>query len=184
MPVRYCDRYTIRLCRDYPEHLFIFGDNWEAGGTGGTAILRWEPNALGIPTKWAPRRDEDAYFADKDLPVVIKRIVEIASGIRRELVKGRTVIFPAGGIGTGLAELPTRAPAIFRLIDEELEKIGASAKGGRPDFPGRKDEAARLRGKDVQRRGDDEKGPRRGREEAHGDRRDRGRGEGSRFHRR
>ena len=36
---------------------------------------------------------------------------------------GRHVIFPAAGIGTGLAELPVRAPVIFAHLQKRMTRL-------------------------------------------------------------
>ena len=59
---------TRALVRSKPGTIFVFGDNMEGRGYGGqAAAMRGEPNAIGVPTKWRPQRDERAYFRDEDL---------------------------------------------------------------------------------------------------------------------
>ena len=42
--------YSKEALRAEPEALFIFGDNCECYGRGGQAVIRYEPNAVGIAT--------------------------------------------------------------------------------------------------------------------------------------
>ena len=41
--------WTIEDVRNKPNYLFLFGDNDVQKGEGGQAIIRYEPNAFGIP---------------------------------------------------------------------------------------------------------------------------------------
>jgi len=66
-PIQTVDRISPELLRENPNKFYLFGDNLEGKGKGGQAIVRDEPNAIGIPTKKAPRRDESAYFTDDEL---------------------------------------------------------------------------------------------------------------------
>ena len=82
---------------------------------------------MGIPTKNWPARDEGAYFTDQDRDrfwaVALPRFVRL----RDHLKAGGTVVWPADGIGTGLAELPRRAPQIWADLERarlKLEAIG------------------------------------------------------------
>ena len=40
-----------------------------------------------------------------------------------ETMEGKTIVWPADGIGTGLAELPKNAPSIHRHIEEFLKRM-------------------------------------------------------------
>jgi hypothetical protein len=104
--------------RRAPETLFVFGDNMKERGAGGQArFMRGEPNAVGIPTKWTPSHTENAFFVDGDFPAVRGLIEARFAILRKHLAAGGDVVWPQDGVGTGLAELPTRAPRIFNLID-------------------------------------------------------------------
>lgn len=113
------DRYTKQLCKDSPDTLFVFGDNVEGFGLGGTACIRMEPNAIGICTKWRPRREEVDYFDDS--PECVHAVLEDLSRLAFRMRSGfNCVAFPRGGIGTGLAELPSRAPKLYGLLTDAL----------------------------------------------------------------
>jgi len=45
------------------------------------------------------------------------------------LIDGRTVVFPKNGLGTGLAQLPERAPRINQKINEFIEEIETLKEG-------------------------------------------------------
>jgi hypothetical protein len=108
--------------------VYVFGDNMARRGYGGQAKeMRGESNAIGVPTKWRPERSEAAYFTDaafqqlnvrSELQYAFDRMEEV-------LASGRNVVIPADGLGTGLAELPRRAPHINRYIEERIAKLEA-----------------------------------------------------------
>jgi hypothetical protein len=103
--------------RPNPLHLFVFGDNMIRCGFGGQAKeCRGEPNAIGIPTKHFPRNDDAAFFHDDDFDGVSARIEQSFEILKAHLAKGGTVVIPKDGIGTGRAELQTRAPKIYKYI--------------------------------------------------------------------
>jgi hypothetical protein len=106
------------MLRQHPDITFVFGDNVLRVGMGGQAKeMRGEPNALGIPTKYSPGMGEQDFFSDRNAARIVKLYI-LAPMLRlmRELQAGRDVAFPADGIGTGLSQLPTRAPQINNLI--------------------------------------------------------------------
>lgn len=124
MPVETVERYTRQMLRDRPEALFVFDDNLARTGRGGLAALcRDEPNAVGIPTKFSPTMKETAFFRDKDFEAV-KGVIDMSFGILvAHLKEGGAVVVPANGIGTGLAQLADRAPAIQGYIALKLRLL-------------------------------------------------------------
>lgn len=104
--------------------LFVFGDNMAREGYGGQAAsMRGEPNAVGIPTKWVPMRTPGSFFCDNDFDrIKITIDFEIAK-LRRHIECGGNVIIPSDGIGTGLADLPNKAPRIFEYIQAQLVSL-------------------------------------------------------------
>ncbi len=99
---------------------YLFGDNMQRRGFGGQAkALRGEPNAIGVPTKWAPDKLNLSYFKDQDLEDqgVIDAITAAFNRAEVELLSGHDIVIPENGIGTGLSELPTRAPKIYFMIE-------------------------------------------------------------------
>jgi hypothetical protein len=118
MPFRTEKFITRRMLRANPETLFAFGDNMKARGFGGQAAeMRGEPNAVGIPTKWVPSNTENSFFCDGDFPAVRGLIEERLQCLKDHLKTGGDVVWPEDGIGTGLAQLMTRAPRVFTLIN-------------------------------------------------------------------
>lgn len=109
--------------RENPDKVYLFGDNLEGTGKGGQAVVRDEPNAIGIPTKKAPRRDAGAYFNDADLQANKDAIDEAFNKIPDEA----TVVIPKDGLGTGLADLANKAPKTFKYLQEKLAELQSSS---------------------------------------------------------
>ena len=115
----------VEQLRSSPKTLFVFGDNMAGWGKGGQAIIRDEPNAVGIPTKRKPATTSDSYFCDEDFAneKVKAKIDEAFLRLKNHLESGGDVIFPADGVGTGLAQLPQRAPIIFEYICSKVREL-------------------------------------------------------------
>lgn len=110
--------YSVEQCLANPQNLYVFGDNTIRKGKGGQAQIRDCENSFGIATKILPTRDEDAYFKDNVYAADI-----IGKDIRAllDLVdKYENIVFPYEGLGTGLSEMPTRCPLVFRLMSNSL----------------------------------------------------------------
>jgi hypothetical protein len=123
----YVRRYYRDEIRANPERLYVFGDNVSTLGRGGQAKeCRGEPNTVGIPTKWHPMMDEGSFFCDGDLAKVRPRIQAEFRTLAAHLASGRDVVWPSDGIGTGLAQLPQRAPAIFGYIERCRKHLEAT----------------------------------------------------------
>ena len=72
MPLIFQDRITSDDLRDHPDRLYLFGDNEQRQGHGGqAAACRGHANAVGIATKRAPERTDNAYWADADYDRII-----------------------------------------------------------------------------------------------------------------
>ena len=120
--------YQSRICRAdlraNPDVLYIFGDNARRFGMGGqAAAMRNEPNAHGIATKASP----GAFFSDLEFDLAAQIIDADLVPVARKLAAGGTVIFPLDGIGTGLSELPTRAPRVWARLVGALLALGIKA---------------------------------------------------------
>lgn len=97
--------------------LYLFGDNVQRVGKGGQAkVCRDEPNCIGVATKLAPTYQESDYMSDDKLAYNIATISRDFLPIIFHLQKGKTVVFPADGIGTGIAKLPEKAPLTYAYI--------------------------------------------------------------------
>lgn len=108
-----------------PGCVYLFGDNVERRGFGGqAAAMRGEPNAIGIATKWAPHNGSSAFFSD-DCLIDIERIM--AADFNAAFVAmhefDKMVVIPADGLGTGLSQLPHRAPQANSVLEEYLRQL-------------------------------------------------------------
>ena len=120
MPVEFNNNLTVSLCRKYPTWAFVFGDNAQRWGTKGQACIRRETNAIGVRTKWKPKMEEDSYFTDDQYDAIVVMIDEDFAPIFELLREGCTVVFPENGLGTGLAEMPRRAPRAYEYLVERI----------------------------------------------------------------
>ena len=121
-------RYNRSTIRSMPDTLFVFGDNLARLGYGGQAAeARGEPNSVGIPTKYSPSRyfdnDSKSFYSAKE---PIKNAFVI---LAQHLKAGHDIVWPADGVGTGLAKLPQCAPAIFDGIERCKEVLFSMARG-------------------------------------------------------
>jgi hypothetical protein len=112
----------------HPDWIFVFGDNTaqfgkrevRTGRRGGQAVIRGLPNAMGVPTKKHPTMAGGAFFDDAELDA---NVAAIASSLRAIEHRATTdlsitrVVFPADGLGTGRAQLATRAPETAKQLD-------------------------------------------------------------------
>ena len=118
--VLYMSHIAREYVRNYPDCIFLFGDNLKGRGYGGQAAeIRGEPNAIGIPTKRYPAMEEGACFKPEDFDT-IKPIVD---RIFESIPKDKTVVIPTSGIGTGLAMLPEKCPALYEYIKQKISEL-------------------------------------------------------------
>lgn len=124
MPVifqKFINREDLQANKDI---LYVFGDNTKRVGMGGQAgAMRGEPNAVGVATKWTPTSGTNAFFNDEDFADVVLIIEEDLKPVIRALTHGEIVIIPLDGLGTGLSELPTRAPKIDRYLKRRIVEL-------------------------------------------------------------
>lgn len=118
--VEIVEEFSNKLCKKYPDKIFVFGDNLIKKGKKGQAIIRDNVNAFGVPTKKYPSNTVDSYFRDtlKDKLTVALRLVEL----RNQAYNGKTIVFPSSGIGTGLADMGQYCPSIFIWMNNFIEK--------------------------------------------------------------
>lgn len=112
MPVILQKFITRQDLRDNPDKIYVFGDNEARQGLGGQAgQMRGEPNAHGIATLKMPEFWTDAEYyrqcqiLDHDFALLFRAKSE-----------DRTIVLPADGIGTGIADLERRAPQTFQYL--------------------------------------------------------------------
>ncbi|WP_340151913.1 hypothetical protein [uncultured Sneathiella sp.] len=104
--------------------LFVFGDNLERKGMGGQAKeMRGEVNAVGIPTKRAPAMSSSAFFTDRDFEEWRQASLPDWRRLFAHAKVGGKIVWPADGIGTGLARLQESAPTIAAAIERNLAAL-------------------------------------------------------------
>ncbi len=109
--------------QEMQDYLFLFGDNDIQRGKGGQAVIRDEPNTIGIPTKKYPSYRDDSFYYDEEYE---ENIVKIDKAFEQVLEKAKNykgIVLPKDGFGTGLAELPTRAPKTLEYINKKIEEL-------------------------------------------------------------
>lgn len=110
--------------RNNPDAVYLFGDNVRRKGMGGqAAAMRGEPNAIGIATKWAPDNRETSFFSDDDLERISPIITEDFLKAFNARSRGLLIVIPADGLGTGLSQLPERAPTVNQLVVDFLDAL-------------------------------------------------------------
>lgn len=119
MPLIYQKHITRDDLRANPDRLYVFGDNVQRKGLRGqAAAMRGEPNARGIATKWRPSLDQTAFFTDDLFNEICRILTNDLIPVAKHLHAGGTVVWPEDGIGTGLSQLPIRAPRVWRILEE------------------------------------------------------------------
>lgn len=112
--------------RRNPNVLYLFGDNHQRTGFGGQAReMRGEPNAIGVRTKWAPTMTAESFFSDSCYNAIVEMVYEDLNPVYHHLRRGKIVIIPEDGLGTGLSQLPQRAPRIAKFLEYTLESMKA-----------------------------------------------------------
>ena len=124
MPFIRVDNITKELVTSHPDWLFLFGDNIARLGFGGqAAVMRGQPNAIGIRTKKFPNWNEQSYFTDAEYEQNCRLIAEDFVRVREALAEGRTVVVSSHGLGTGLSGLQKRAPRTLAYIESVLKEL-------------------------------------------------------------
>ena len=130
MTLLYIRKYTRAYIKAHPDWLFVFGDNLAREGFGGQAKeARGEPNAVGIATKRLPDMTPGAFLTDDDLEIWRASERDTLTTLWEEAKRGRTIVWPLDGIGTGLARLEQKAPEIWNELEQHRMWIdGAEAR--------------------------------------------------------
>ena len=109
-----------------PNALFVYGDNDVHKGVGGQAIIRYFPNTHGIPTKKFPFYYPSAYYTDIDYDNNIIKIEKAFAELLIKAEKYETIYSPEDGLGTGLANLPMKAPKTYAYIKKRVDDLMTS----------------------------------------------------------
>jgi len=121
--------YTRELCQDHRDKFFVFGDNTKRFGMGGQAIIRNQPNAIGIATKILPAMSKESFFSDS-IPSHMLTVLDDIAAVWQLLDEDKTIVIPVnvGGkptLGLERAELPQRAPLIYDAICRHVAEMDA-----------------------------------------------------------
>jgi hypothetical protein len=122
--------YSPALCQRHPDKTFVFGDNTQRFGMGGQAVIRNEPNALGVATKRKPAMTEAAFFKE-GVEADIDNVLADLAKVWAQLKDGGTVVIPVttdGKVSLGLdrAQLRERAPSVYKTIEMHVEEMVAN----------------------------------------------------------
>jgi hypothetical protein len=123
--IGFVKKWTLNSVENDQLCLYIFGDNNVKKGCGGQAIIRHLSNASGIPTKKYPNYDYDSYYSDKDYDNNCLMINEAIDIIKKKLeTKIYTwLVLPEDGFGTGLAQLPKKAPKTYNYMIDQIYEL-------------------------------------------------------------
>lgn len=115
--------WSPEILKQHPTSLFVFGDNDNRMGSKGQACIRGCPNAVGIPTKKYPSFATLSYYSDDEFEENCRKIQQAVQHVVDRYEQGgyTTLIFPQDGLGTGLADLPNKAPLTFRFLNQILK---------------------------------------------------------------
>lgn len=118
------DWFSREQCMNNPTSIYVFGDNAQRVGNGGQAQIRGCSNVIGVATKRTPSMDDEAFFNDsfEDLKVLFNDLSNLHYMHSLETYDHMTLIFPVDGLGTGLSELPKRAPFLNKQLELLLDK--------------------------------------------------------------
>ena len=112
-------KFTPGIVKNNPNKIFVFGDNLARTGKAGQAIIRDEPNVIGVPTKISPRK----FFSDDNFDEAVEAIDEAFLKIDEARGLGKVVVLPEDGLGTGLAQLEEKAPRINNYLQRKLKAL-------------------------------------------------------------
>ena len=115
--------WSVKTVRKYPNLLFIYGDNNVQRGNGGQAVIRDEPNTMGIPTKKYPNFSSTSFYTDEDYDDNIYKINNAVNNIVNELKNYDGIVISENGIGTGLALLEIKAPKTNKYLNKRLNEL-------------------------------------------------------------
>ena len=125
MPLIFQDQIVSDDLHAHPDRLFLFGDNELRRGRGGQAdSLSWTYKCRRRRDK-AQRRtvNDSAYWTDADYDRITAIIDHDLAPAFDHIRLGGTVACPSAGLGTGRAELPSRAPEFFAYLRQSIIRL-------------------------------------------------------------
>jgi hypothetical protein len=115
--------WKVSDARQHPDWLFVFGDNDIEAGCKGQSIIRAEVNSAGIPTKKYPALNPASFYTDDELENNREKIRTAVDSILERRRYYMVLVLPEDGLGTGLADLPNKAPKTYKSLNEEIERL-------------------------------------------------------------
>ena len=105
--------------------LFVFGDNDIEKGKGGQAIIRGLKNTAGIPTKKYPSNWKSSFYTDDEYKENCQKIKDAIELIKKRVheEKYEYIVLPKDGFGTGLSQLPKKAPKTYKFVCKQVKKL-------------------------------------------------------------
>lgn len=107
---------TVERCQAHPKNIYLFGDNTLGRGKAGQAVIRDEPNAVGIPTKKYPAMTAGSFLTDEEyeqnVALIDAAFDKIPATAKKVIVSHR--------IGCHLAMLPMKAPRTYAYLCKKL----------------------------------------------------------------
>ena len=116
-------RWTREQVADDRSTLYVYGDNDIGRGTRGQAVIRGLPNAFGVPTKRLPALHEAAFYSDANFQEHCDAITKAVDRIITAMPHFERIALPEDGLGTGLAQLPQRAPRVSAFLEQQLARL-------------------------------------------------------------
>jgi len=112
--------------RRNPRVLYVFGDNVMRKGLGGQAAeMRFEPNGVGVATKYRPDLSPPAFFREDDRAIERQKtlIDDDMAPLFEHVKKGGIVVWPTRGIGTERADLQIKSPTTFDYLQSKFSAL-------------------------------------------------------------
>ena len=122
----YSGYWTREEVETQKDKVFLFGDNTDDRvnthyiPTKTQAVIRGLDNAIGIDTKKDRKTNKSSYFTDADFN---QFKIQVDQAVAQAIATGKTIVIPSDGIGTGKAELPTRAPKLYAYLQKKLSEL-------------------------------------------------------------
>jgi hypothetical protein len=117
--------WTISDVQNNPNLLFIYGDNDKKFGKKGQAVIRDEVNTIGIPTKKYPSNYSSSFYTDDEYNLNVSKIngqiQKVITILQTGIYDG--IVLPECGLGTGLSQLPTKAPRTFEYLCGSIDNL-------------------------------------------------------------
>ena len=123
--------YDSKLLKDNPDKVYLFGDNLVGKGKGGQAVIRNEPNAIGIPTKKKPSMTEDSFMRDyppSEYDSNVKAIDKAFEKVYEAIDEGKTIVLPENNLGSGFAKLQEKAPKTWAYLQDKIAELKEGKK--------------------------------------------------------